>query len=444
ASGGASITNGGGASVFNIKGAGLDSSTPSSPRDIYITGIGSNAVLQGTSGKRVISISGGAQVIFDNITIRDGGGTGSTYTGNGGGIYIGSGSRVNWTSGVISGNRGRSGGGVYVDNSEFDFMTGSIRDNTATGSTAPTGFDENDNITPLVINGGGGVYVNGNDSLFWLANGEIIGNTASGSGGGVLVNGSAVPDAPDDYDDNLNNDMPHNFIMSGGSVNGNGSSGAVWPHGGGGVFVAKGVFEMLNGRIMNNNSRRQGGGVFIWSRALFYMDGDSSVTANSGVGSAKALCSRGITTMRGRAQADSSYIWNYAMGSWNNGAGDMFTLMEGARVSALVLAFADGPQDNRNYINLEVNPVSGAFFTGAPGPITTIDLESRLINGSFSTTATINSDWLDKYLIRNGVNPVPADVAQRFTLGTFTSGGPNRSVSAAYKLDGYGRLAAKP
>jgi hypothetical protein len=228
--------------------------------------------------------------------------------------------------------------------------------------------------------------------------------------------------------------------MSGGSVNGNSSSGAVWPHGGGGVFVAKGVFEMMNGRIMNNTSRRQGGGVFIWSRALFYMDGDSSVTANSGVGSAKALCSRGITTMRGRAQADSSYIWNYAKGSWNNGAGDEFTLMEGARVSALVLAFADDPQDNRNYINI-VGP-SGAF-TGTD-PITTIDLESHLNpNGSFSATATINGDWLNRYMVKNGGNTILQNALNRFPLGTFTSGGPSRSVSASYKLDGTGKLVAK-
>jgi hypothetical protein len=356
-------------------------------------------------------------------------------------MYIGPGSHVSWTSGVISGNRARSGGGVYVDNGEFEFMTGSVRDNTATGSGTPTGFTENNNITPLVINGGGGVYINGENGQFWLANGEIFNNTASGSGGGVLVNGSKIPDSPPQSQDG----MPHNFIMSGGSVNGNNSAGNVWPHGGGGVFVAKGSFEMMNGRIMNNTSFRQGGGVFVWSRALFYMAGDSSVTNNSGLGSAKAICSRGITTLRGNARADNCYIWNYAKTdtSWNNGAGDELTIMEGARVSALVLAFANDPQDNRNYINIIYQ--SAGFFTGAAGAITTIDLESRLnSNGSFSATATIDSDWLGKYLIRNGVSPVPQNVLNRFTLGTFTSGGPSRSVSASYKLDAAGKLAAKP
>jgi hypothetical protein len=235
--------------------------------------------------------------------------------------------------------------------------------------------------------------------------------------------------------------------MSGGSITGNTSTGSVWPGGGGGVYVAKGIFEMLNGSIMHNTATRQGGGVFVWSRAVFYMDGNSSITANTGVGSSKAICTRGITTLRGNAQADKVYVWNYSEGKWNNGFGDEFTLMEGARVSGLVLSFADDPQDNRNYINIEqFDPVRGLFFTGTD-PVTTIDLESRLnASGSFSTTATIDSDWLNKYLIRYSGKEIPASQAaallKRFPLGNFTSGNPSKSLSS-YKLDTYGKLAKK-
>jgi hypothetical protein len=265
------------------------------------------------------------------------------------------------------------------------------------------------------------------------------------------VNGSAIPNNP------TTDTTPHNFIMSTGSVNGNTSTGDVWPHGGGGVYVAKGVFEMLNGQIMNNTSTRQGGGVFVWSRALFWMGGNSSITANSGVGSSKAICSRGITTMRGNAQADKVYIWNYAKGSWNNGAGDEFTLMEGARISGLVLAFADDPQDNRNYINIvgsdRLPYVGGSpqFFTPGTDPITTIDLESRLnTDGSFSTTTTVDADWLNKYLIKNGGHPLTdvlttdqaTALLKRFPLGSFTSGKPSLSLSK-YKLSNTGTLVPK-
>ncbi|MDR1411213.1 MAG: hypothetical protein LBI91_03295, partial [Spirochaetaceae bacterium] len=418
----------GGGSVFNLKGAGRNG-TAAWP--VYITGIGSNAVLQGTNSKRVISITGGAHITFDNIAIRGGGGT-SSYAGNGGGMYIGENSTVIWKSGNITGSRALSGGGVYVDNSEFDFMTGSISSNTATGSAA-TDFTT---ASPSV-QGGGGVYVNGGNGLFWLANGEISGNSTSGSGGGVLVNGSDIPNnpGPDGISDN--------FIMSGGAVNSNVSTGNVWPHGGGGVFVAKGAFEMLNGQIMHNKSTRQGGGVFVWSRSLFDMSGNSSVTDNDGVGSSKAICSRGITTMRGNAQADKVYIWNYSKGSWNNGFGDEFTLMEGARISGLVLAFADDPQDNRNYINIVQS--GGSFFTGGTDPITNIGLESHLNpNGSFAISATIDGDWLGKYLIKNGGNLIPAGQTdapiERFLLGTFTYGGSPMSLGG-YKLDNTGKLA---
>jgi hypothetical protein len=431
----------GGASVFNLNGSGRNGG---SAYPLYITGIGSNAVLQGTGAKRVISITGGADITFENITIQGGGN--STYGGNGGGMYIADNSRAAWKSGNITANTALSGGGVYVgsdsanDESEFEFMTGTISGNAATGNAA-TNFTTGNSPN---MEGGGGVYVKG-DALFWLANGQISGNSTRGSGGGVLVNGSAIPDNP------TTAAMPHNFIMSTGAVNSNTSSGSVWPHGGGGIYVAKGVFEMLGGQVMNNSSVRQGGGVFVWSKALFWMDGNSSITANSGVGSAKALCSRGITTMRGNAQADKVYVWNYAKGSWNNGAGDEFTLMEGARVSGLVLAFADDPADNRNYINIVASDRAaygvGQFFGSGTDPITTIDLESHLnTNGSFSTTATVEGDWLNQYLIKNGGNAIPAAQAaallKRFPLGSFTSGKPSLSLSK-YKLDTAGKLVAK-
>jgi hypothetical protein len=421
---GASAT-GGGASVFNLKGTGIDNGTANR---IYITGVGSNAVLQGASNKRVISVTGGAHITFENITIRDGGS--ASYGGNGGGVYVEGNSTVIWKSGVISNNQAVSGGGLYVDNSEVDFQTGSISSNIATGKAIGVTAD-----VISTIQGGGGVYVNGGKGQFWLAAGDISGNTTSGSGGGVLVNGSVIPNSPD-YDD----PSFYDFIMSAGTITGNVSNGSVWPGGGGGVYVAKGSFQMLSGRISENQSTRQGGGVFVWSRSLFYMDGNSSVVNNQGVGSSKAICSRGITTMRGSAQADKVYIWNYSKGTWNNGSGDEFTMMEGARITGLELAFADDPQDNRNYVNI-VQSGDPPFFTGT-GPITTIGLESRLTsNGSFDKNATIAGDWLGKYLIKNGSSSIPDVVSKRFLLDSYIYGGANPIRLTNYKLDTMGRLA---
>jgi hypothetical protein len=429
----------GGNSVFNLNGAGRDNGTA---WDLYITGTGSNAVLQGTAGKRVISVTGGVHITFDNITIQGGGGasyTESPYTGNGGGLYVGGNSTVIWKSGNITDNAAASGGGAYVDGSEFDFMTGSISKNTASSNAVTRANFEQNTISAASIAGGGGVYVHG-DSLFWFANGEISGNKTAGSGGGVLINGSEIPN------NSTRDTMPNNFMMSGGTVNGNTSTGGVWPHGGGGVYVAKGAFNMLNGRITDNSSTRQGGGVFIWSRSYFGMEGNSSVTSNKGVGSSKAICNRGITTMGGNSQADYIYIWNYARGTWGNGYGDEFTLMDGARVSGLALAFADDPQDNRNYINIVLQP-NGQFFTSGTDLITTIDLESHLTgSGSFAKDATIDGDWLGKYLIKRGGLEIPAAQAQslikRFRLGSFTYGGPKplSLTNYGYKLDNTGKL----
>jgi hypothetical protein len=412
---------GGGASVFNLIGSGKDGSAA---YPIYITGVGTNAILQGTSGKRVISVTGGAHITFENITIRDGGN--ASYTGNGGGVYVGGGSTIIWNSGVISNNQAASGGGLYLDNSDFSFHTGSISGNTATG-TAATGFTTN----TIAIQGGGGVYVNG-DSIFWLAAGDISNNTTSGSGGGVLVNGLQDPSA-------------YNFLMSTGTITGNNSKGNFWPHGGGGVFVAKGMFEMLNGRISENQSTRQGGGVFVWSRSFFNMDGNSSVVNNKGVGSSAAICNRGITWMRGNAQADKVYIWNYSTGPWNNGWGDMFTMMEGARITGLELAFADDPQDNRNFVNIiESDRFPPLYFTGTDR-ITTIGLESRLTSsGAFDPNATIAGDWLGKYLIKNNGAEIPAaqtGILARLLLDSYIYGGANPIKLSGYKLDTRGRLA---
>jgi hypothetical protein len=218
---------------------------------------------------------------------------------------------------------------------------------------------------------------------------------------------------------------------------------------------------MLNGEITLNNSNRQGGGVFVWSRAFFIMDGNSSVTANIGVGSSKAICNRGITTMRGNSRADAVYIWNFAKpplvisnvpvpGNWNNGNGDEFTLMGGARISGVALAFADDPQprNGRNYINIVEE--GGQFFTGSD-LIATVDLESRLNDdGSFNQSATVDADWIavpDTYIIKNAGQTLPSDqiaVLKRFTLGTFTYGrSPAIALRNQYQLSNSGQLARK-
>jgi hypothetical protein len=389
-------------SVIAINGTGSPAKT------ITVTGVGNNATLRGTTGKRVLSIGGGADLVFENITVT--GGRAATGA-DGGGLHISGKSKVKFSGGGITDNSARSGGGVFVgtdntDKSEFTLMGGSINGNSATGTA--TGADSNGMWTtsPPSIAGGGGVCVSGN-GLFWLASGTLSNNTTSGSGGGVLVRGLRDFSTP-------NNDS--GFLMSGGSVTKNSSTGNSSPHGGGGVYVASGDFSMAGGGITLNTSVRQGGGVFVHSGASFEAWGNSSITGNEGVGSSKAICSRGQTTLRGNAQADTIYVWNPlaadagATGGNQHKEYNKFGMGENARVKGIVLAYS---AEYRNYIDI---------YDSIPGSdqIGIIDLEGHLTNYKFVDT-DIN-DWLNKAVLRGGSGAITAALLKRFPLGVFVGG----------------------
>jgi hypothetical protein len=234
--------------------------------------------LSAGSPQRVLSITGGADLTFDNINITGG----NTTTGVGGGIYVTGNSKVNF-SGNITGNTAKSGGGVYVeagtdgaDYSEFTLANGTISSNTATGNDPGYNAGDPNDLTALAaMDGGGGVYIKGNADFRLTANGTISGNTTAGAGGGVLVNGNKI--GPDEY----------GLIMdNGGKIINNTTTSSTYPHGGGGVYVARGAFDMDGGEITGNNANRQGGGVFVhWGDARFTASGSSNITGNSGVGS---------------------------------------------------------------------------------------------------------------------------------------------------------------
>jgi hypothetical protein len=364
------------------------------------------ATLRGTSGKRVLKITGGADITFENINI-----TGGSTTGNGGGVYItGDHNKVKFSGGNITGNTAYSGGGVYIEDddstadtgSEFNFMGGDISGNTATGAASG-----NSTASPLEsMGGGGGVYVKG-DALFWLASGTISGNTTKGAGGGVLVNGNATGDET-------------GFFMSGGKIVNNKSASTTYPHGGGGAYVAKGAFEMLGGEITGNTATRQGGGVFVhWGDARFTASGNSTITGNDGVGSSKAICNRGKTELLGNARADRVYVWNYD----DDGTPDqLFTLAQNAQVTGIVLAYS---AENANVIDIKDS------FKGT-NTICTIDLEGHLNSGG-SFVGELEPDWLHKKII-TGNNSTLTAVLGRLPLNSFTSKNSVYNMGTHYRI----------
>jgi hypothetical protein len=401
-------------SVFNLIGTG---------KPITVSGV-SNATLRGVSGKRVLSVTGGADIIFENITLTGG----NISNGDGGGIYISGNSKVKFSGGTITGNTARSGGGIYVnddtDDGHYDLtlLNSSVTGNTAAASniSLPAASTRIASIA-----GGGGIYI-GKHALVWLAGGTVSSNITAGSGGGVLINGMAYSSSGAESGTERGDE--YGLLMSGGTIANNRSNGGSSPHGGGGVYVARGVFEMMGGQITGNYSQRQGGGVFIWHNARFSASGTSSITNNEGVGSSKAICSRGYTEIMGKAQADKIYIWN------NNDTSpdfsrqrDSFILAENARAGGIVLAYDDTPTNphTRNFIRITAS---------VPGtdPICRIDLEGHLTNYVFATTDI--SDWVGRKVLEvsTGISNTQA-LLDRFPLNTFVGKG-TLSLSA-YKLE---------
>jgi hypothetical protein len=378
-------------SAFTINGTG--------GKKITIASV-AGSTLRGVSGKRVLTIKNNADLTFENINI-----TGGNTTGNGGGIYItGSSTAVKFSGGNITGNTARSGGGVYVEGtgtgSAFNFMSGEISGNTATGATA--GATSNGDG----MDGGGGVYVKGN-ATFWLApGGTISNNTTKGAGGGVLVNGNVNGSYYSTWG------LEYGFIMSGGRIVNNKTTSTTYPHGGGGVYVAHGYFEMPGGEITGNTATRQGGGVFVhWGDARFNASGNSTVTGNEGVGSSKAICNRGITVMMGNARADKVYVWNYdddPPPPYNPNNNQSFSVAQNAQITGIVLAYS---AENANVIDIEDS------FVGT-NTICIIDLEGHLNSGG-SFVGQLEPDWIDKKVITGN-----RDILKR-VLGTDPPG-PNR------------------
>ena len=209
-------------------------------------------------GNKSDRYGGGVYVYGGTFTMSGGSIVGNTAGYWGGGVYMSSiGGAFNMSGGSISENTTRlSGGGVYVDGGAFNMSGGSISENTAT-------------------NDGGGVSVAG---TFTMESGSISGNTASRSGGGVYVysgtftmsgNASISENTATNDGGGVYAGYDGTFTMSGGSISENTAYGS-----GGGVYVYSGAFNMSGGSISENAATNTGGGVRVYD-GTFNMSGGS-------------------------------------------------------------------------------------------------------------------------------------------------------------------------
>lgn len=279
---------------------------------------------------------GGVYVdIGGKFTLNKGNIIGNSATQDGGGVYVGG--EFTMKDGSIAGNSTQWGGGVHVNSSGTAFT---MNDGLIVGNTASAD--------------GGGVNI-GNDQAectFELKGGTIKGNTATtGNGGGVCVawgdsftmfneatiSGNTAQKGGGVYSDN------GLFEMTGGTISGNTATVL----GGGGVYVmCVGTFTMKNGRIIENNTAGDAGGVYVGG-GTFTMEG-GEITGNTAEYSGGGVYVTGGTFNVSKAPV----IRDNKMGNADNNV-----YLNGADKLKLT-----GPLSSPAEIHI-TNPVSGQFGT---------------------------------------------------------------------------------
>ncbi|MCL2445022.1 autotransporter adhesin family protein [Candidatus Saccharibacteria bacterium] len=197
--------------------------------------------------------------------------------GHGGGVYLENGAAFDMNGGVIRNNAARRGGGVGIRDSTFTMNGGVIRNNAGNGS------DMSGHIIGL-HGDGGGVSVLG-AGVFVMYYGDILDNTALGTGGGVYLGNARLTGTWSTYE-TFGNPL---FIMHYGEVRGNVTSAR-----GGGVNVSNGgMFVMKNGGIISNSTTTNaiptdnsvhlsgGGGVFVGETGSSFIMEDGEIRDNS-------------------------------------------------------------------------------------------------------------------------------------------------------------------
>ena len=208
---------------------------------------------------------GAGVLVYPNgtFTMEDGEIVDNYSLGEGSGVYVASiwdqpstASSFTMRSGLISRNRGMAGAGVYLfESCTFEMFDGEISYNDATAKT--------------MSSSGGGVAFQ-YDCKVTMHNGKIINNIA-GSGGGV----------------NNNSGAPGFFIMLDGEISGNkavsSTAAGDSSDGTGGGILNTGHFTMHNGKISDNESTGQGGGVHTTGNNRSFTMNGGEISGNSAV-----------------------------------------------------------------------------------------------------------------------------------------------------------------
>ena len=198
----------------------------------------------------------------------------------GGGVYNHDKASFIMTGGEISNNQAPEGGGVYnAIGGKFTLTDGYIQGNAATGALG------------VSAGVGGGVYNGSENTYFTMEGGVISGNSAKGSGAGVVNKGV--------------------FLMTDGAISGNTVTNEKEDSYGGGVWnTVNGAFTMTGGEITGNEARN-GGGVANYMGAgsympVFTMEG-GGILGNAGVLGGGVYNNRSAIITKGSISGNSAY-----------------------------------------------------------------------------------------------------------------------------------------
>lgn len=146
---------------------------------------GASVTVDGTGGGRTISVTGGADVTIDGLTIRNG-----YATGTGGNVYC-SGSDLELRNSVLEDGLAAKGGGAGFKTCTGVIEGNTFRDNRATskggGLYTEGTIDVRDNRIEANASDdrGGGAYVKG--SFGEISGNTVVANTSIDDGGGIYV-----------------------------------------------------------------------------------------------------------------------------------------------------------------------------------------------------------------------------------------------------------------
>jgi len=237
---------------------------------------------------------GGVEVVEGTFNMSTATGTGvPTIIGNratesGGGVRIRIGATFNMHRGTIggtraNGNRAADGGGVAVEGGTFNFSTATgtgvptIVGNQATGSGGGVRVNNSNAVFNMhrgtighaanynSAANGAGIAVNAGTFNMGIATGmdvpTVIGNRATGSGGGVMINGANAT-----------------FNMGRGTIGGTGANGNTATNNGGGVQLTNGTlyFRGENAKNITGNTATNGNG-----GGINWIDGTINTTTHN-------------------------------------------------------------------------------------------------------------------------------------------------------------------